>query len=69
MDHIDEQINCHLPEFFVYKERLVTTELIMIDNEVDFPDLFNLLPWTPDLLLVDHDSKTVYMVEISCPWD
>ncbi len=70
MDHIEDQLNAHLPESFVYKERIVTPNLITMDDEVTFPNLFQDLPHRkPDLVLVNHDTKSVFLVEISCPWD
>ena len=68
VDIIETQVNDHVADAFVYKERMVTSGLIQMDDTTH--DNIRDIPHRKlDLLMVNHSINSVTIIEVSCPWD
>ena len=54
----------------MYKEKIITADLINDDNELQITDYFNTVQARkPDIFVIDHTLKKCFIVEISVPFD
>jgi len=66
VNHIDQQISTIRPEFTVHNNKIITSEMFHSQSHNLY---LNLEHRKPDLLAIDHQNKTAFIVEVSVPFD
>ena len=67
---ICEAISKYNQTVTMYKEKIITADLISDDSELQITDYFNTVQARkPDIFLIDHALKKCFIVEISVPFD
>jgi hypothetical protein len=66
VNHIHQQITSIHPEVTVYNNKIITSEMF---NSQSHELYHNLEHCKPDLLVINHHNRTVFIVEVSVPFD
>ena len=67
---LQTEIKKYNKSFVIHREKNVSSDLIVNDDEIQFANIFqDIQSRKPDLFLIDYDNMKCFILEVSCPFD